>query len=91
MAEAKAEAAWDHTAALMALIAEVNRNPEQRGRQFTPAEFHPMHQRRRRPGTMTDAEAEAALFALAGQRPPAKPGLWDTIKAQAKRPPTTDH
>jgi hypothetical protein len=86
MAEAKAETEWDHTASLMALIAEANRDPEQRRRPFKPAESHPLHQRPKRRQELTDEEAEAALYALAGKRRPAKPKLWDTIKEKHGRP-----
>lgn len=87
MAEAKAEAEWDHTASLMALIAEVNRNHEARSRPYAPAEFHPMHQRTKTPRReMSEAEAAARLYALSGHRPPAPPALWDRIKAGTYRP-----
>jgi len=84
MAEAKAEAEWDHTASLMALLAEINRDKEQRRRPFTPQEFHPMHQRKAKRRELSDKEAEATLYALAGKKPPKKPGLWETIKAHGK-------
>lgn len=37
------EAAWSHTAALLALTAEINRDREQRSEPFTPKDFHPLH------------------------------------------------
>ena len=40
MAQARQEDHWNHTAALMALLANVNRDPK-RGRAFKPADFHP--------------------------------------------------
>lgn len=80
MAEAKAEAEWDHTASLMALLAEINRDREQRRRPFTPQEFHPMHQQQRKRRRLSDREVESALCALAGKKRPKKPGLWDTIR-----------
>lgn len=80
MAEAKTETEWSHTASLLALIAETHRDPEKRKRPFQPAEFHPLHNRRRRTREMTDEEAEAALYALAGQPKPQPPGLWETIR-----------
>ena len=39
MAQARQEDNWNHTAALMALLANVNRDPK-RGRAFKPADFH---------------------------------------------------
>ena len=40
MAQARQEDNWNHTAALMALLANANRDPK-RGRAFKPADFHP--------------------------------------------------
>ena len=40
MAQARQADNWNHTAALMALLANVNRDPK-RGRPFKPADFHP--------------------------------------------------
>lgn len=46
MAQARQEDNWNHTAALMALLANVNRDPK-RGRPFKPADFHPALPERR--------------------------------------------
>lgn len=40
MAEATIRERWNHTAALMALLANCHRDPR-RQRAFTPADFHP--------------------------------------------------
>lgn len=40
MAQSRQEDNWNHTAAVMALIANVNRDAK-RGRAFKPADFHP--------------------------------------------------
>lgn len=40
MAQARQQDHWNHTAALLALIANVNRDAK-RGRAFRPADFHP--------------------------------------------------
>ena len=83
MAQAKINHDWDHTATLLALIAETHRNPETRRRPFRPEEFHPATARQaRRSRPLTDAEAEAALYAFAGQKPPQQPGLWDRLQAE---------
>lgn len=42
MATARRRDAWDRTAAVMALIAEVNRDRKRRPRPYTPADFHPL-------------------------------------------------
>jgi len=41
MALGHAEAAWAHTSNLMALIAEVNRDPKKRHRPFSAEDFRP--------------------------------------------------
>lgn len=40
MAEARQSAAWDHTAAILAMVANVNRDPR-KSRPLRPADFHP--------------------------------------------------
>jgi len=40
MAEARGRAEWDRTAAILALTANINRDPR-RGRPLTPADFNP--------------------------------------------------
>lgn len=82
MAETRINADWDRTSTILALIAETHRNPEVRRRPFRPAEFHPATARRTRRRSMTDTEATAALYALAGQTPPTQPRLWDQLKAE---------
>jgi hypothetical protein len=47
MAEARQRSAWDHTSALMALFANVHRDPR-KGRALKPSDFHPMAQRSER-------------------------------------------
>lgn len=47
MVEARSAAQWNHTAALLALVANCHRDPKKRPRPFTPRTFHPHHQARR--------------------------------------------
>jgi hypothetical protein len=51
MADGVAKEHWNHTAQLLATLCEINRNPKQRRRPFSPDEFHPYLTRRRRSGT----------------------------------------
>ena len=53
MAEARSRGDWAHTAAVMALIANVNRDPK-KSRSFKPADFDPFRQK-----TARDRRAEA--------------------------------
>ncbi len=43
MADGAQEQAWNHTSAIVAMIAEVNRDSKRRSRPFTATEFHPYH------------------------------------------------
>lgn len=40
MAQARQQEAWNHTAALLAMLANVNRDPK-KGRALRPTDFHP--------------------------------------------------
>jgi len=44
MTEARLEASWDHTSALMALLANVNRDPKRHG-PYRMEDFHPFRRR----------------------------------------------
>ena len=46
MAEAKTRAMWEHTSALMALLANCHRDPK-KTRPFQPSDFNPYHRRRK--------------------------------------------
>ena len=52
MAEGRIEQEWNHTAAILAMLANVNRDPK-RGRALRPADFHP--------GTVRKAASAAPL------------------------------
>ncbi len=44
MAEGRQNEQWNHTAALLAMLANVNRDPK-KGRAFQPNDFHPHRHR----------------------------------------------
>jgi len=46
MVDARRQDQWSHTAAVMALTANVHRNPKRRSQPFSPAEFHPLLDRK---------------------------------------------
>jgi hypothetical protein len=48
MAEGRRRDQWNHTASVLALVANANRDPK-KGRAFTPADFHPMSGPKREP------------------------------------------
>ena len=47
MTQARQEDSWNHTAALLTMLANVNRDPK-KGRTFKPADFHPALPARRK-------------------------------------------
>ncbi len=60
MAQARAAERWNHTAALLALIANTHRDPHKR-RPFVPADFLPS-QRTASPPPVTDLSILRAVF-----------------------------
>ncbi len=46
MVDARRQDQWSHTAAVMALVANVHRNPKRRSSPYSPAEFHPLAERK---------------------------------------------
>ena len=62
MAEAKRNEAWSHTANLMALVANVNRNPRKRSRPYSPVEFHPFVERKKPAETKVDVKVLRDVF-----------------------------
>lgn len=55
MADAKSEDRWNHTASLMALIANVNRDPK-KGKTIKPHEFHPHTSKPKKQDTLPKAD-----------------------------------
>ena len=49
MADAKRHDAWQHTSTLLALLANIHRNPKKKPQPFSPAEFNPLNNERKRP------------------------------------------
>jgi hypothetical protein len=45
MAEARSRSAWAHTASVLAMLANVNRDPK-KTRMFKPADFDPHHEKK---------------------------------------------
>lgn len=47
MVEARVKQQWSHTSVILALIANVNRDPKRRSEPFSPDEFNPFVVKRR--------------------------------------------
>jgi len=68
MANAKSEAAWAHTSSILAMIANVNRNPKKRAKPFTPMDFSPYKRKMANPNIPLTADAVSSLKGLVGGR-----------------------
>lgn len=61
MAEARGRERWNHTASLLALLANANRDPK-RTRAFRPADFHPHLQDRKPPAARVGVQVLKQVF-----------------------------
>lgn len=59
---------WDHTAAVLALLANVNRDPKKKPKAYDIADFHPYRKVRRKVATKEDlTQIRAALAQKRGK------------------------
>jgi len=63
MADAHLDERWSHTASLMALIANIHRDPK-KGKRFTPDDFNPRPPRKPGMGTTRDARGPLPKAAI---------------------------
>lgn len=61
MAEARAEQQWNHTASLLAMLVNVNRDPRS-GRAARPIDFHPLARRVEEPVLKVDIGVLKQVF-----------------------------
>jgi len=78
MAEARRKDAWDRTSTVLALIANVNRDPK-KTRAFRPKDFNPYERRRTSgmPITKGNISVLKKVFVKPGRRSPAEGGKED--------------
>lgn len=70
MAEARAKVQWNHTASILALIANCHRDPKKRPRPFTFTDFHPNPPKRtRRVDGMAPISILKTVFVEGGELP----------------------
>ncbi len=62
MTDARRNDQWSHTAAVMALTANVHRNPKKRSQPYTPAEFHPLVEQKKTPTKKAGLKALKDVF-----------------------------
>lgn len=72
MAEGRVESEWWRTASVVAMLAEVNRNPKKRQKSFEPKDFMPSQFKRKAPPSSKplDVDAFMRLFGVAPTPPP---------------------
>jgi hypothetical protein len=83
MARRKRQEAWDHTAAVLALLANCHRDTKRRPRPYSPADFHPLQDAtpRRRSKRKPDPLLRQMLAELmTGRKLPRPPGRWDKLE-----------
>lgn len=93
MATAKSRAEWNHTATLMALVANVNRNPKAKATPWRPEDFHPLPENRlgnRKPEKMPEWMRRRIGLAFMGKKYVRPPGRWEKLlraagEAQARK------
>lgn len=68
MREARDKSEWNRTASLLALMANVNRDPKRHARPFAPADFHPYETAHRSRGLSVTADTIDRLQVLAERR-----------------------
>jgi hypothetical protein len=61
MVEARSRALWNHTASVLALLANAHRDPK-KTRPFTPSDFHPHHRRKPAPAAKVGITALKSVF-----------------------------
>ena len=67
MAEACVDADWNHTSAVLAMLANVNRDPKKHG-PYRPEDFHPLKRRERRPGIRITKSSIGMLKVFCGRK-----------------------
>jgi len=70
MAEARARSEWAQTSSMMALVANVNRNPRRRRRPYRPDDFNPFAQGSREGIALTPENIGLLKGLVAGRRRP---------------------
>ena len=53
MADSRRQNEWQHTSAILAMLANIHRNPKKKPQPFTPAEFNPLAEERKQPKVKT--------------------------------------
>lgn len=91
MARRKRQEEWDHTAALMALLANCHRNERRRPQPYTPDDFHPLKDRHTKHSTgrrrLHPQIRQLLVEAMTGKRLPRLPGRWERFETDLRKEP----
>lgn len=68
MARARIDAEWNHTSAILAMLANVNRDPKRHG-PFSPSHFHPMRSKEDPQGIPITRDNISMLKVFCGSKP----------------------
>ena len=85
MAEGRTREAWNHTSALLALMANAHRDPK-KSSPFKPADFHPLAKRTSAPAVKVGVQMLKRVFVDNRPERPACP----VDKASERVPPTSN-
>lgn len=84
MARGRQRSEWAQTSAVLALVANCNRDPRRRPYPFTPDDFDPFAEYRPRGIPFTKETSRLLAQAITGQRlPPEKPSRWELLTASS--------
>lgn len=62
MVDARRRDEWQHTSAVLAMLANVHRNPKKKPQPFTPAEFNPLVTERKKAQVKTGVRTLKTIF-----------------------------
>jgi hypothetical protein len=62
MADARRRDGWQHTSAVLAMLANVHRNPKKKPQPFTPSEFNPLVNERKKAKAKTGVSTLKTIF-----------------------------
>jgi len=62
MADARRRDEWQHTSAVLAMLANIHRNPKKKPQPFTPAEFNPLAGERKSAPPKTGVRTLKTIF-----------------------------
>jgi hypothetical protein len=84
MAEGRSRAAWNHTASIMALLANINRDPRRRSQPYKPEEFTPHASRNIAPVPVKQVDMKSLKNMYLGMGIPVRTVKAEDIKVRKR-------